>query len=186
MSDRTQRTVETRTVKVNATVARMEQRQRRANALLARAEAALIKAQQRVENARAKADAVARQAADLIAKQQAELRAAEERHAESVARETAKIARQANRPVKLAPGTVTTQDGGTLDLSADAVATVKSVIGRRRKGTLAVADAIPLCQVIDAFGSCEDTFTVRIKGRKTAIWFAVADADGGLTFESVA
>lgn len=186
MSTRTQRTVETRTARLNATVRRMENRQRAANAALAKAEAALVRAEQGLAKAKAKADAVARQANELIAKQQRALRDAETRHAAATAREQERVVKAANTKVKTAPGTVTTQDGGTLDLSADAVATVKAVIGRRRKGTLAVADAIPLCQAIDAFGICDETFTVRVKGRKTAIRFAVADDDAGLMFETIA
>jgi hypothetical protein len=82
-------------------------------------------------------------------------------------------------------GSVTTECGELRELTKEAVGVIKTVIGRKRKGILAPldgAEAQSLLTALDEKGNVGDSFTVTLKGRKSALQFTVVAE--GLEFRS--
>jgi hypothetical protein len=185
-SERTAKAVETKRARLEATQDRMNNRLVVATMGRQKAEKSVQVAAERLEKANAKLAKTKADAEALVAKQTAEVEAAETKHADAVRREQAKQTAPAKRQAKPA-GTVEAEDGKVHDLSEETVATLKAVIGRRRKGVLTtksgeegkVIDAITKDIEPDVLG---EVFQVQLRGRKTTILFAMEK--GQVTFET--
>lgn len=145
---------------------------------LARAEEAERRAREEVERARAEV-ARAERAGQLkvrLARLEAE--------AEQVRAAIRELAPAGNSNAAGGAGTVTAEDGEVRELSKEAVATVKRLVGRRRKGIfspLESDEAVALLTALDEKGVVGDRVVVKLAGWKGELRLWV-EAEG-LRFE---
>jgi chromosome segregation ATPase len=186
-TERTAKTVETKKARLEATKDRVNNRIVAATLGRQKAEKAIQVAQERLEKAKAKLEQTKADGEALVAKQTDELSAAKAKHADAVRREQEKQTRTTTKRQTKPAGTVEAQDGKVHALSASTVATLKEVLGRRRKGVLTtksgdegkVIDAIAKDIEPDLLG---DVFQVQLRGRTSTILFAIEK--GEVTFET--
>lgn len=177
--------------KLAAALARKEERQRKstlrmnhrltvAEDALSRAEASLLKAQERVAKCKAKLEAVREEKSKLGERQMSEVDAAALRARKATERaESLKAATPKSKPTA-SGGMVETESGEVRTISKAAAAVISGLVGRKRSGCfkpLDGADAQFILDAVDGGNNVGDTFEVRIKGRTTAIVFSV-EAEG--------
>lgn len=194
-SAKTAATVTKRKARLEATQERMKARQEKTQARVAKLEEQLQRMKERIAEAKKKVKSVEEYSVALKTKQAAELKAAEDFHAVTLKREQerAKVkAKQGKGTTPPPAGTVETEDGRKANLSKDTVETIKTVLGKRRKGVLEPLNGTDAEKILDAVirdmginptakWDGLDIFTVRFTGRKTII-FSVEES--GLAFET--
>lgn len=167
----------------------------RAEQSVARSTEALAKAKARLERCQARLSQVKAEAPHRVAIAEMSVKLAEHREALKALKPAkqepkAKAAKQVTEKAAAPAGTVTTETGETRPVSKEAVALVKKHIGKKQKGLFTPLDGEPATLILDALDAGRnvgDTFTLSIKGRKSAIKFTLDGEydNGALRFEVV-